>query len=112
MTHQQQPLPYYDGMTVGSIESRVRALDADAVAQVLDYEREHAGRPQVRMVLEYRLESLRNGDAEPSGGDPVAPAPEVSSGAAGGSKVSPTTAGLKQNPPSQGAPTNPAQPRR
>jgi hypothetical protein len=97
-------------MTTGYIESRVRALDARAVEQLLEYQRGHVHRVQVTMLLEHRLEALRSGDAEPSGGDPTL-APEVAQGEAGGSKVSPVTQGPKQNPPSQGVPTNPAQPR-
>ena len=71
----------------------------------------HADRVQVVQLLEHRLEALRSGEAEPSGGDPTAAAPEVSAGEPGGSTVSPATEGPKQNPPSQGVPTNPAQPR-
>ena len=111
MTDHDLPLPDYDGLPTGSIQSRIRSLDADGVARVLEYEREHADRIQVVQVLEHRLESLRSGEAEPSGGDPTAPAPEVSAGEPGGSMVSPATEGPKQNPPSQGVPTNPAQPR-
>jgi hypothetical protein len=60
-------------------------------------------------VLEHRLEQLRNG-AQPSGGADAA-MPETAGGADGGSKVSPATAGPVINPPSQGVPTNPTQPR-
>ncbi|GAA1502808.1 hypothetical protein GCM10009740_38940 [Terrabacter terrae] len=105
------PLPDYDGMPLGSIESRVRTLDADGVERVLAYEREHADRIQVVQVLEHRLTALRTGAAKPSGGDPTAAAPEMTAGRPGGSTASPATEGPTQNPPSQGVPTNPAQPR-
>jgi hypothetical protein len=112
MTHRELPLPDYDDLTTGSIESRIRALDADGVAALLEHERAHADRIQVVQLLEHRLEALRNGDATPSGGQPGAPAPEARGAAAGGSPVSPATEGPAQNPPSHGVPTNPAQPRR
>lgn len=111
MAHHELPLPDYDNLTTGSLESRIRSLDADSVKQVLEYEREHADRMQVVIMLEHRLNSLRSGDATPSGGDPAAPAPEVAQRRPGGSAVTPATEGPPINPPSQGDPTNPAQPR-
>jgi len=111
MTHNELPLPDYDGLPTGSIESRIRTLDADGVALVLEYERQHANRVQVVQLLDHRLEALRSGAAKPSGGDPAAPAPEAAAGQPGGSRVSKTTTGPPQNPPSHGVPTNPAQPR-
>lgn len=106
------PIPDYDGLPAGSIESRIRTLGEKGVRQLYDYEKEHANRVQVLQVLEQRLVALNTGAAEPSGGDPAAPAPEAAEGERGDSKVSPATAGPPQNPPSQGVPTNPAQPRR
>jgi hypothetical protein len=47
MTHHEAPLPDYDSLPTGSIESRSHALDPDGVRQLLDYERQHANRPQV-----------------------------------------------------------------
>ena len=105
------PLPDYDELPLGTIESRVRALDADGVAALLDHERAHADRVQVVQLLEHRLERLRSGEVAPSGGDPAAPVPEAVPGQPGGSQASPATEGPPQNPPSQGDPTNPAQPR-
>ena len=61
-------------------------------------------------VLENRLTSLHEG-AQPSGGDPAAAAADDPVHGAGGSKVSEATSGPPMNPPSQGDPTNPAQPR-
>ena len=108
----EPPLPDYDRLPTGSIESRIRALDADGVARVLDYERQHADRVQIVQLLQHRLDGLRSGDVVPSGGDPTAGAPEVSPGQGTGSAASPATEGPPQNPPSHGVPTNPAQPRR
>jgi hypothetical protein len=111
MSHDELPLPDYDSLPVGSIESRVRSLEAADVQRLLEHERQHADRVQVVMLLEHRLVALRSGDAQPSGGDPSAFAPEVASPVPRGSRVTPETEGPVQNPPSQGVPTNPAQPR-
>jgi hypothetical protein len=110
MSH-DAPLPDYDGLPVGSIESRVRTLDETGVRELLRYEREHADRVQVVQILENRLASLSQGEAEPSGGSPLA-APKAHDGPAGGvEQASPAREGPPQNPPSHGVPTNPAQPR-
>jgi hypothetical protein len=103
------PLPDFDHIPLGTLPSRISALDADGVQRLLDYEQAHGDRLPVTEVLRHRIEALRNG-AQPSGAIEQ-DMPEVSSGAAGGSRVSPATTGPKINPPSQGVPTNPAQPR-
>jgi len=108
--HDQLPLPDYDHLPVGSLESRVGSLDADGVAALLAYERAHGDRLPVVTVLERRLEDLRSG-ATPTGGNPTAETPEVQHAPQGGSPVSPQTQGPPMNPPSHGDPTNPAQPR-
>jgi hypothetical protein len=108
--HDQLPLPDYDHLNLGSLTSRVRTLDADGVQTLLGYERAHGNRVQVVVVLKNRLASLKAA-AQPSGGDPAAPTPEVPPGEPAGSKVSEATTGPPVNPPSQGDPTNPAQPR-
>lgn len=106
------PLPDYDGLPVGAIESRVRTLDEGGVAELLDYEQAHANRVQVVQLLERRLSSLQRGAAEPSGGSPSAPAPETpDTFTERPEQAAPATEGPPQNPPSQGVPTNPAQPR-
>jgi hypothetical protein len=109
--HDQLPLPDYDHLPVGSLQSRIRSLDASAVAAVLAYERAHADRPAVVMLLERRLGDLESGRAEPTGGDPTAETPEIQHAPQAGSPVSPETQGPPMNPPSHGDPTNPAQPR-
>ena len=108
--HDQLPLPDYDHLPVDGLTSRIRTLDAAGLETLLEYERAHADRLQVVTIMENRLTSLREG-AQPSGGDPAAPAADDPVPAAGGSKVSEATTGPKINPPSQGDPTNPAQPR-
>jgi hypothetical protein len=108
--HDELPLPDYDHLPVGSVESRIRSLDADQLAAVLAYERAHGDRLPVVQVLEHRLEAVRGG-AEPTGGDPLAVAPEAPLGEPGRSHASPATEGPPVNPPSHGDPTNPGQPR-
>jgi hypothetical protein len=110
MPERDLPLPDYDHLPVGSLISRIRTLDATGLSSLLDYEKQHANRIQVVSAMQTRLTALENG-AQPSGGDPAAPAPEAPPAAAGGSKVSEDTTGPAMNPPSQGDPTNPAQPR-
>jgi hypothetical protein len=109
--HDQLPLPDYDHLPVGSLEGRIRSLDADALGALLDYERAHADRLQVVMLLENRREAVAGGAAL-SAGSPLAAAPETQeapqSDSANDASVqeAPT-----MNPPSHGDPTNPAQPR-
>ena len=104
------PLDDYDHLPVGSLVSRIRTLDSAGLQTLLDYERRHANRFQVVRAMESRLDGLAQG-AEPSGGDPAATGAEAPPPAAGGSKLSADTTGPAINPPSQGDPTNPAQPR-
>jgi len=108
--HDQLPLPDYDHLPLGSLESRIRSLDAEGVGMLLAYERAHGDRLPVTQILERRLEDLRNG-AEPTDGSPMASTPEADPAPATGSKVTPATTGPPINPPSHGDPTNPAQPR-
>jgi hypothetical protein len=109
--HDQLPLPDYDHLPLGSIGPRIGALDADGVAALLAYEKAHGDRLPVVTVLEQRLETLRSGAAQPTGGDPTAETPELQHAPPAGSPVSPQTEGPSVNPPSHGDPTNPAQPR-
>jgi hypothetical protein len=102
------PLPDFDHIPLGTLPSRITALDAAGVSQLLAYERAHGDRLPVVQVLEHRLAALEGG-AEPSGSTPTT-MPEMASGQ-GGSMVSPATSGPPINPPSQGDPTNPSQPR-
>jgi hypothetical protein len=102
------PLPQYDDLTLGEIESRVRTLDPGGVEALIAYERAHAGRPAVLLVLENRAEQLRDG-AEPTGGSPDVPGAGSSVGSA--SQASPHK-GPEQNPPFQGVPGGSTQARR
>ncbi|MCZ2837219.1 hypothetical protein [Modestobacter sp. VKM Ac-2985] len=104
------PLPDYDHLPVGSLTSRIRTLDVDGLQTVLAYEKSHANRVQVVSAMNHRLSELQSG-AQPSGGAPDGTQPEAAPAPSGGSPVSEATTGPTINPPSQGVPTNPAQPR-
>jgi hypothetical protein len=108
--HDQLPLPDYDHLPAEGLASRIRMLDAEGVETLLEYERAHANRLQVVTAMENRLRALREG-AQPSGGDPTAPAADDPVHTSAGSQVSEATSGPPMNPPSHGDPTNPAQPR-
>jgi hypothetical protein len=108
--HDTLPLPDYDQLPIEGLTHRIRMLDATGVQTLLEYERAHANRANAVTILENRLTALREG-AQPSGGDPLEPAADDPTHAAGGSKVSEATSGPPMNPPSHGDPTNPAQPR-
>lgn len=108
--HAELPLPDYDHLPLGSLQHRIRTLDVDGVTALLDYERGHGDRLPVVRVLEQRLDALRQG-AQPSAGSAEGAQPERAPSPDGDSSVSPATEGPAQNPPSQGVPTNPAQPR-
>ena len=104
------PIPDYDHLTIGSLETRIRALDQSGVEALLVHESKHGDRAPVMTVLRNRLSALRSG-ASRSGGNPAGGSAPDTAAAGGGSKVSPQTAGPAMNPPSHGDPTNPAQPR-
>jgi hypothetical protein len=104
------PIPDYDHLPVGSLQHRLRALDETALVRLAAYEREHANRLNVLNLIQARREQLAGG-ASPSDGDPAAVKPELAPGPDTGSRVSPETSGPPMNPPSQGVPSNPAQPR-
>jgi hypothetical protein len=109
MSHAELPLPQYDDLTVGEIESRVRTLDPGGVEALITYERAHAARAQVLLVLETRAEQLRDG-AQPTGGS--AEVPGAGSDASNAPSQAAVVEGPPVNPPSHGAPENPAQPRK
>ena len=108
--HDELPIPDYDHLQTGALTSRIRTLDATGLETLLAYERAHANRIQVVTAMQHRLTSVKQG-AQPSGGDPAAQGADDPVGTAAGSKVSEATTGPPVNPPSQGDPTNPAQPR-
>ncbi|MFF1403875.1 hypothetical protein [Streptomyces sp. NPDC058294] len=108
--HETLPLPDYDHLPLGSLQHRIRTLDEPGLREVLTYEEAHGNRLPVVEALRARLQELREG-AQPSGGSPLAPAPERAPAPDTGSPVSPATTGPPMNPPAHGTPENPAQPR-
>jgi hypothetical protein len=81
------------------VQQRIRALSAEELQQVLSYEQAHASRLLVTRTMEARPQEPAAG-AGPSSGSPGSVAPERAEGArAGGSQISPETAGPPQNPP-------------
>jgi hypothetical protein len=103
------PLPDYDHLPIGGLESRVRSLTAKEVEELLAYEHEHADRRPVTEVLTSRLEQLRAG-AEPTSGDPGALRPEQGQGRTG-SHVSPATSPQPFSPPPHGTPDQRGRPK-
>ncbi|MFE2264026.1 hypothetical protein [Streptomyces griseosporeus] len=103
------PLPDYDHLPLGGLESRVRSLTVEEVEELLAYERTHADRLPITEVLTARLEQLRAG-AEPTSGDPGALRPEQSVGR-GGSPVSPATSPQPFSPPPHGTPDQRGKPK-
>jgi hypothetical protein len=110
MSTDELPIPDFDHLPLGDLSSRIRSLDVEAVSTLIDFELTHGHRVPVLQVLGTRREELAGG-ATPSSGDPAAFDPQRPPRPAGGSPVGPATTGPKINPPSQGDPTNPAQPR-
>lgn len=109
-THADLPLPDYDHLPLPSLVQRVRTLDGAGVRQVLAYERAHGDRLPVTEALEQRLGEL-DGGAEPSGGSPLGATPEKAAQPAAPRDTTMATDAPPNNPPSQGDPTNPSQPR-
>jgi hypothetical protein len=103
------PLPDYDHLPTGSLESRIRALTTEEVEELLAYERTHADRLLVTELLSARLEQLRAG-AEPTSGDPTAVRPEESRHSAD-SPVSPATSPEPSGPPPHGTPDQRGKPK-
>ncbi|MFE0904904.1 hypothetical protein [Streptomyces rochei] len=103
------PLPDYDHLPIGGLESRVRSLGAEEVEELLAYERSHADRLPATELLTARLEQLRSG-ARPSSGDPGAVRPEQGQGRSG-SPVSPATSPQPFSPLPHGTPDQRGKPK-
>ncbi|MDL2074859.1 hypothetical protein QNN03_00240 [Streptomyces sp. GXMU-J15] len=103
------PLPDYDHLPIGGLQSRVRSLSTAEVEELLAYERTHADRLPVTEVLTTRLDQLRAG-AEPTSGDPGALRPEQGEGRRG-SPVSPAASAHPFSPPPHGTPDQRGRPK-
>ena len=56
-------MPNYDDLTLASLRARLRNLDQSQVRVLLDYEKAHAGRPDVLTMFERRIAKLESGEA-------------------------------------------------
>ena len=65
--HDELPLPDYEQLPLGSLQARIRSLDATGVQALMSYEQSHGDRLPVVQVLQRRLEDLEAG-AEPTDG--------------------------------------------
>src|SRR3954452_2027259 len=94
------PLPDFDHIPLGTLPSRISALDESGVQQLLGFEHEHGNRLPVAQGLRRGTEA-RRGAAQPSGAlEQNMPELPQSSPV---SSVSPdTSTAPKINPPSQG----------
>jgi hypothetical protein len=54
------PMPGYDGLSLPSLRSRLRNLDASQLRVLIDYEKTHAGRPDVVTMFERRVVKLES----------------------------------------------------
>jgi hypothetical protein len=79
------PIPDYDHLPLAGLVHRIRTLTTEDLQTLLEHERAHGDRLPVVQAITARLDSLRNGEATPSGGDPGAPQPEQAPPPAGGS---------------------------
>lgn len=114
LSHDELPLADYDHMTLGGLRGRLRVLDLTSLQQLLDYERAHADRLSITTMLSNRIAKVQAQGAPAGPSQRVgvpASAPDAPRSSQTGSRVEPATTGPKQNPPSAGVPTNPAQPR-
>ena len=57
------PVPNYDDLSLASLRARLRNLDRSQVRMLLDYEKAHAGRPDVLTMFERRIAKLESGEA-------------------------------------------------
>ena len=53
-----EPLPGYDGMTLGALRGRLRSLTQADLTRVLKYEKAHRARPPMITLVEHRLAKL------------------------------------------------------
>lgn len=87
----------YDHLPEGSLAHRIRSLTVEELAQVLDYEREHANRLSVVQLLSERIKQVESG-ASLSSGTSSEERPEQAESPAGGSQVHPAS-GSQPAPP-------------
>lgn len=103
------PLPDYDDLPLGSVESRIRSLDEEGLSALVDYERAHANRAPVLTIMEARRQQLREGATPSEGSQDVRP--EVAPPPGAGTGSDPTSTGPATSPPPHGNPAQPGKPK-
>jgi hypothetical protein len=87
--HDELPLPDFDHVLVGHLPSRIASLEVADVQKLLDYEKKHARRMLIQLVLQRRIDDLKNGAKPAEGG--TGDMPEAGGSIGGGGKVSGAT---------------------
>jgi hypothetical protein len=83
--HDELPVPDFDHVLVGHLPSRIASLEAADVQKLLDYEKQHARRMPIQLVLQRRIDALKSGAAKPTEG--AGAGAEGGDSVGGGSKV-------------------------
>jgi hypothetical protein len=60
------PVQGYDGRSLPSLRSRLRGLDATQLRVLVEYEKSHAGRPDVVTMYERRIAKLESAGVKPA----------------------------------------------
>lgn len=107
MSDEELPVPGWDEQSSGTLEHRIRSVDAAGLRTLYDHEEAHAARPAVLRMLDERLSQLAAG-AEPSAGG-EAPPSDSPEHQRSGSPVTPSTAAPPQHEPPHGTPDQPGQ---
>jgi hypothetical protein len=63
---EELPVPGYDALSLPSLRSRLRSLDARQLRVLVDYEKSHAGRHDVVLMLERRIAKLESAASDAS----------------------------------------------
>ncbi|WP_062207182.1 hypothetical protein [Streptomyces sp. NBRC 109706] len=105
MGREELPIADWDQQAIGTLQHRVRALDAPELRTLLDHERDHADRPAVKNLLVGRLRRLDDGAEPTAGGQP--PHSDAPAGARSGPPVTPATSAPPSHAPPHGTPQQP-----
>lgn len=71
-------------MLVGHLNGRIASLDVADVQKLLDYEKQHARRMPIQLVLQRRIDALKSGAATPTEGSASELVESRNAGPAGG----------------------------
>ncbi|MGC7100842.1 hypothetical protein ACPZ19_39740, partial [Amycolatopsis lurida] len=71
MTSERPPIADYDQLPIGSVQHRIRSLEAPALRALVEYEQSHGDRRPVLEILHARLDQLAAGAGQtPNRGRP------------------------------------------